>query len=74
MQPLIEFGGDPLRRPAAETGAEVEDGLADAFGIVLTPYVVGGQSKRAGLIEVATGGRHARMLDGDDGGLLGASR
>jgi hypothetical protein len=74
VQPLIEFGGDPLRRPRAEAGSEVVDGLADAFGVILAPDVVGGQSKRAGLIEVTIAGRRARMLDGDDGGLLGAPR
>jgi integrase len=52
VQPLIELGGDSLRRPGAEAGAEVVDGLADAFGVVVIPDVVGGQGKRAGLIEV----------------------
>lgn len=50
------------------------DGLADALGVVLAPDVVGGQSKRAGLIEMTIGGRRACMFDGDDGGLLRAPR
>jgi hypothetical protein len=74
VQPLIEFGSDPLRHSGAEAGAEVMDGLADAFGVVSAPDVVGGQGKRAGLIDVTTGGRRTRMLNGDDGGLLGAPR
>jgi hypothetical protein len=31
VQPVVEFGGEPSRRSPAEAGAEVTDGLTDAF-------------------------------------------